>query len=111
MKKEINVILGTRIKERRKVKGYTRENFAEKLSVSTRFLADVESGQVGVSISTLKNISVILDTPTDYLIGITELDNKNICRQNAINKIEKIDEKHLQQINTILDCILNIANS
>lgn len=111
MKKEINTILGARIKERRKTKGYTREHFAEKLSVSTRFLADVESGQVGVSISTLKNISVILDTPTDYLIGITELDNENLSRQSAINKIEKIDEKHLQQINTILDCILNIANS
>ncbi len=111
MKKEINTILGTRIKEQRKLKGYTREAFAEKLSVSTRFLADVENGQVGVSISTLKNISVILDTPTDYLIGITELDTENLLRQSAINKIEKIDEKHLQQINTILDCILNITNS
>lgn len=111
MKKEINTILGARIKEQRKLKGYTREAFAEKLSVSTRFLADVENGKVGVSISTLKNISIILDIPTDYLIGIKELDNKNLFRQSAINKIEKIDEKHLQQVNTILDCILNIANS
>ncbi len=111
MKKEINIILGARIKEQRKLKGYTREAFAEELSVSTRFLADVENGQVGVSISTLKNISVILDIPTDYLIGITDLDNQNLFRQSAINKLEKIDEKHLQQINTILDCILNITNS
>lgn len=111
MKKEINTILGTRIKEQRKLKGYTREALAEKLSVSTRFLADVESGQVGVSISTLKNISVILDTPTDYLVGITSLDNQNLFRQSAINKLEKINEKYLQQINTILDCILDITNS
>lgn len=111
MKKEINTILGDRIKEQRKLKGYTREALAEKLSVSTRFLADVESGQVGVSISTLKNISVILDTPTDYLIGITELNTENLLRQSAINKIKKIDEKYLQQINTILDSILDITNS
>lgn len=71
MKKEINVTLGERIRTLRKKKGYTREFFAEKLSVSTRFLATVESGEAGVSISTLKNIALLLDTSSDYLIGIT----------------------------------------
>ncbi|MBR2176158.1 MAG: helix-turn-helix transcriptional regulator [Clostridia bacterium] len=103
MKKEINVILGERIKALRKQKGYTREAFAEKLSVSTRFLAAVESGEAGVSLSTLKKIVLALDTSADYLIGVKNEMGYDFYRQSAINKISKIDGRYLMQINKILE--------
>ena len=111
MKKEINVILGQRIKELRKSKGYTRESFAETVSISPRFLADVESGNAGVSISTLKTIALLLDTSADYLIGISNIDNEDLSKQSAIIKINNMDGKYLGYVNTILDCIDDITKA
>lgn len=112
MQKEINIILGERVKASRKSKGYTRECFAEMISVSTRFLADVESGKVGVSISTLKSIAIALNVSADYLIGISTEENKEeLIRNGIISKIDLIDGSYLNDINTILDCIINIAKN
>lgn len=110
MKKEINIILGQRVKELRKQNGYTREAFAEALSVSPRFLANVESGEAGVSLSNLKNISLLLNVPTDYLIGITNPEDSDLSRQLAINKINSLDDKYLCYVNTILNCVEDIIN-
>ena len=77
--KDINVILGERILTMRKKLGITREKLAEKVDISSRFLADVEGGKVGVSLQTLKNISMALSVSTDYLLGINdELDNNEL---------------------------------
>lgn len=110
MKKEINVVLGQRVKELRKQNGYTREEFYEMLSVSPRFLASVECGEVGVSISTLKSIALLLKVPTDYLIGITNPEDSDLSRQLAINKINSIDDKYLCYVNAILNCVEDIIN-
>ncbi len=68
--KDVNVTLGERIRARRNMLNMTRESLAEKINVSPRFLADVESGKVGVSIETLKNLSVALGASCDYLLGV-----------------------------------------
>ena len=111
MKKESNVVLGQRVKELRKQKGYTREAFAEALSVSPRFLANVESGEAGVSLSNLKSISLLLKVPTDYLIGISNPEDTDLSRQLAINKIDSIDDKYLCCVNTFLDCIIDVTKT
>lgn len=111
MKKEINVVLGQRVKELRKQNGYTREEFSEMLSVSPRFLASVECGEVGVSISTLKSISLLLKVPTDYLIGISNPEDTDLSRQLAIKKIDSIDDKYLCCVNTFLDCIIDVTKA
>ncbi len=112
MQKEINLILGERVKESRKSKGYTRECFSEMISVSTRFLADVESGKVGVSISTLKSIAMALNVSSDYLIGISTEENKSeLVRNGIISKINLIDSSYLNDIDTVLDCIINVAKN
>ncbi len=64
------MILGERIRARRNMLNMTRESLAEKINVSPRFLADVEGGKVGVSIETLKNLSVALSASCDYLLGV-----------------------------------------
>ncbi len=111
MKKEINIILGKRVRNARKQKGYTREELAEKLSVSTRFLATVESGEAGVSISTLKNIAILLDTSADYLLGIGTEPDDDFYKQAAVNKIYDMDTKYLVSINRILDNIDDIIQA
>lgn len=109
MNKEINLILGERVKSLRKKQGYTREMFAEKTSVSSRFLADLESGKVGVSISTLKQMAQALNTSSDYLIGITDLNSEELNKNSVINKINKFSPEQLKKLDEIIDCILSIA--
>ena len=50
--KDVNIILGERIRLGRKANNLTREKLAELIDVSPRFLAEVESGKVGVSLQT-----------------------------------------------------------
>lgn len=60
-RKEINVVLGDRVKKARLGQRLTREQLAERANVSARFLADVESGVTGVSLSTLRELCLIWD--------------------------------------------------
>lgn len=109
MQKEINIILGERIKLLRKMNNLTREELAEEISVSTRFLADLESGKVGVSISTLKTIAQKLNTSSDYLIGITELNESNLLKESIINKVKAFPDHQLPALEKIIDIIYSLS--
>ncbi len=109
MNKPINEILGERVKVQRKSQSYTRESFAEKIDLSTRFLADLESGKVGVSISTLKTIALKLNVSSDYLIGISNPDNLSLSREQAAMKLKRIPDRHIEKVNTILSCITDMT--
>ncbi len=68
MLKSMVVGMGQRVKERRKLLGYTREQFAEKLDLSVTFTADIELGNKGMSIDTLIKICELLSVSADYII-------------------------------------------
>ena len=46
-------VVGSRIRKQREYLGYTREQLAEQLDVSTKFCSDIELGVKGMSIPTL----------------------------------------------------------
>ena len=60
--------IGNRIRIQREFLGYTRDYFAEQLSVSTNFCRDIEIGAKGMSIQTLAKISSVLKLSADYII-------------------------------------------
>ncbi len=105
--KDVNVILGERIRLGRKANNLTREKLAELIDVSPRFLAEVEAGKVGVALQTLKNISIALSTSTDYLLG---LDNESQLSQLEIlcSQLTSIDEKYYPLILAVVKEIKNI---
>ena len=61
-------LMGVRIRQRREQLGYSREELAEKLDVSTKFCSDIELGVKGVSLNTLAKLSYILSLSTDYIL-------------------------------------------
>ena len=63
--------MGRRIRERRESGGMTREDFAEKLQVTPRFISDVELGKKGMSLPSLARAAEVLETSADYLAGIS----------------------------------------
>ena len=60
--------IGNRIKNQREFLGYTRDYFAEQLSVSVNFCRDIEIGAKGMSIQTLAKVSFILKLSLDYIV-------------------------------------------
>ena len=60
--------MGIRIRKQRELLGYTREQFAEKLDVSTKFCSDIELGVKGVSIQTLAKLTELLHLSSDYIL-------------------------------------------
>lgn len=105
--KDVNVTLGERVKLARNSNKITREKLAEMIDVSPRFLAEVEAGKVGVSLQTLKNLSLALSTTTDYLLG---LENENKLGQLEIicSQLKNVDEKFYPLIFALINELKNI---
>lgn len=64
----MNKDIGKRVRERRELLGYTREQFAERLDISVRFAADIELGNKGMSLDTLIKICELFSVSADYII-------------------------------------------
>lgn len=60
--------IGQRVREHREMLKYTREEFAEKLEITPRFVTDIEHGKKGMSIDTLIRICELLAVSADYII-------------------------------------------
>ncbi len=99
---DINITLGKKVKDIRLQNNITREVLAESIDVSSRFLADVESGKVGISLSTLKNICKYLGVSSDYLLNLTESDERYSEKTELINRINQLDEKYVPELNKIV---------
>ncbi len=92
MDKNINLEIGERIRQARTSLGLSREKLSEMLNISALFLGFIECGQRGMSISTLMNISRVLNVSTDYILtGKIPLEPK----QELINAVNSIDEKYI----------------
>lgn len=100
--KEINAVLGENTKQFRNKKHMTREQLAEKIDVSPRFLADLEAGKTGVSLSTLKSLCLALDVTADSLLGLSAspADERRLSLQK---KVLSVDEKYYPALFSLLE--------
>ncbi len=61
-------VIGKRVRKQREYLGLTREEFAEKVDISWRFLAEIENGTKGMSADTLYKICTAFDISADHLL-------------------------------------------
>lgn len=99
--KDINVILGERVRIRRNMIKLTREKLAEMVNVSPRFLAEVEAGKVGVSMETLKSLSIALQVSSDFLLGIK--DDAYAISEFLQNAFSNLDPKYYMAILSLIN--------
>lgn len=64
-------LIGTRIKEKRKIKKITQETLAEKLHVSVGYISQLERGTTKINLETLSKIALETDTDISYFINGT----------------------------------------
>ena len=63
--KTFEQIIGNRIEELRKNKGYTQQQFAEKIGLSTNYLSDIERGKSSARLDKLVSIINALECSAD----------------------------------------------
>ena len=98
--------MGRRIRFRRESLNLSREKLAEKLDVSSQFIADVEYGNKGMSSNNLFLLSQILDVSMDYLIAGKILPGEKDgevarVREEIMATLRKCDAKQLEDIGKI----------
>ncbi len=109
MKNDLNVEIGKRVREQRVRMGYTREQFAEALDISSRFAADIELGSRGMSFSTLIRLCKLLSVSSDYiLMGKPGCSPESRSEVNRI--ISCIDDKYIPYVEELLRIIIKLVN-
>lgn len=106
--KDVNMILGERIRLGRKANQLTREKLAELIDVSPRFLAEVEAGKVGVSLQTLIKISRSLSVSSDFLLGL-ESDVQLSQFEVLCAQLKCVDEKYFPLLTALVKEMKNIG--
>ena len=96
-KKEINVLIGERIRLYRDKSGMSRQRLAELMGVTPRFVADVELGFVGVSLTSLKKICEILGISADRLLW-----KKEDSAVSFSERLSHVDEQWIPLIENLL---------
>ena len=83
-----NKDVGRRIRIKRDNINMTRDNLAEAIDVTPKFIQDIEYGNKGMSIETLARLSEALGLTTDYILkGIVDEEGQDIERQAVKNNI------------------------
>lgn len=102
--------IGRRIKELRLLRGYTREELAEMVDVTARFVYDIELGNKGMSLATLTSLSKALNAPTDYIL----FGNESTC--SPLNPelsilLESCPKDKLNHLNELVRAFLEALNN
>lgn len=105
MDENINKYIGKKIQEIRIEKGLKQDYLAEKLNVKRPNISKYETGETAIPLDILKKISEILNTSTDYLLGLTpcktpKSEYRALC--NAIG-IDDTAAEILEEINIVYE--------
>ncbi len=108
MVKNIQKMLGDRIKKLRKIRGYSQEKFAENIDISTTSLSLIETGKGFMTMATLEKIVKILGiSPQDLFKFDNETSAKELHKE-VLAKINfiKNDPEKLKILNAFADILI-----
>ena len=97
---ELRRILSTNIKHHRGLRGWSQVRLAEKMDISTNFIADIETGKSWVSSSTLTKLANIFEIEVYELFKpvISHRDETKEAIKSIVNDISVTIEHSLKQI-------------
>ncbi len=88
---------GQRIRNMRESQKLSREKLAEMSSISTQFLADIETGKKGMTVNTLRKICDALKVSSDSIVfGTNNTNHVNI--DSMLSKLNIDDQKKIEEI-------------
>lgn len=107
-KEKFNLLIGRKIMELRKKQCYTREELAEYVDISPKYLYEIELGRKSCSLFIGYKLSKCLEVDLDYLLQekMSPLEKKNI--DNLYHHLQS-DQK--EQISQILQIIYDLIEN
>lgn len=106
--KHLNYIeMGRRIRKQREFLKLTREELAGQLDVSSKFIADIEYGEKGVSIKKLYLLTQVLDVSADYILAgetniLAESVEKTRLKENILEPLKHCNVQQLRCLEQIV---------
>ena len=91
-------LLGKRIKEIRKYKGFTQEQLSEMIDIETSSLSGIESGRFFPSLHVLDKIASALNVELIEFFRFSSVDIPKDLDKEILNIINNLDEKNKQMI-------------
>ena len=80
-------VIGERIKEARKKKGWSQERLSEEIDVAVAYISRIERGSSQVNLNRLAQISKVLDTSMEYFIKGVTTDSPNYLDKELYNTL------------------------
>lgn len=78
-KKQINVEIGSRIRQARLQQKITQEQLAELVDVTVQYISDLERGVTGTSVATIVKLCQVLNVSSDFLLmGKTSIPDEQL---------------------------------
>lgn len=101
--KDILKVIGKKIQEARKEKGYTQEYVAEKIDKSVDTFRGIENGRSVGSLESLLNICNVLEITLDYIFA--DLLNKKgeILDNKLYENFQKLELRDKELINVMIE--------
>ncbi|MBQ8459468.1 helix-turn-helix transcriptional regulator [bacterium] len=82
--------LGQKIRELRKIKGYSQEKFAERIDIATNTLSSIETGKAFMTAPTLEKILETLNITPAELFEFPQVKTQDEMYSFILNKLEFI---------------------
>ena len=102
-KRDILEVIGVKIQQARKEKGYTQEYVAEKIEKSVDILRSIENGRSVGSVETLLNICNLLEITLDYIFSDLLEKKEEILDKELYENFRELDLKEKEFINVMID--------
>lgn len=102
-------LLGKRIKELRKSRGYTQEQLSELVNLETSSLSGIESGRFFPSLHVLDKMSAILDIPLIEFFNFLSVDLPDNIDEEIKNMLSKQSSADKILIYKIIKAAFNLA--
>ena len=85
--------IGQRIKKLRQERGFSQEQFAERLGIASRTLCGIEIGKNFFTADTLEKILSELDITLEDLFAVNYLQPKDVLKTEIVNTVNSLQDR------------------
>mgnify|MGYP000209756244 FL=1 len=101
------IMLGNRIREYRKERGFSQEILAEKSGVSTNTISRIEGGQMAMSVGILQKIVKALGVDANTLLGVsTEVNETKIWVSAFSSRVQELKENEQEILKHTMNALI-----
>lgn len=102
-KNDILKVIGKKIQQARKDKGYTQEYVAEEIDKSIDILRSIENGRSVGSLETLLNICNVLEITLDYIFSDLLNKKEEILNKKLYGEFQELSLREKGLINAMIE--------